>query len=87
MSNSITKGNSFELLGAELRRLRMSQFFMQREFSRLLRIHRSTYNGWETGRRFPSPEGMRKVLEYYKEKGVDTSILERLYVDADLSRG
>ena len=63
----------------ELQRLRIKHFFTQREFARRLHIDKSTYNAWEKNKRFPLPQSMKAVADFYAAMGEDITKLLELY--------
>ena len=71
--------NNICLFGIELKRLRIKHYYTQRELSRRMNIHKSTYNAWERGHRLPLPHNLKEIVKFYQASGEDMESLVTLY--------
>lgn len=70
------------VLSAAIRDIRQSCFLSQKEFSEALGVSFSTVNRWETGKTIPNCGMMRKIAQFCKQNGIDSTSADNAWKES-----
>ena len=66
-------------LSSEIRDIRQNCFLSQKDFSEALSVSFSTVNRWETGKSIPNCGMMRKISQFCKQNGIDSTAVDNAW--------
>lgn len=69
------------MFNTELKKIRLSLYFTQKEFARNIDIPLSTYKGWERGKQLPTPTHFETLCQHLEKRYVLTTRLKKYYVE------
>lgn len=67
----------------EIKRLRLSAFYTQKELCTRADIPLGTYKGWELGLQYPTPSNWKKYIEFMAKTNVSDqlALVKKLYTE------